>query len=381
MVQTRFWDGFNELRRIKQIYQTVFTDRVKTVFTSRHLISKLVFMANLFKKTAVMIDLHVGLKSNSIVHNEDCLNFVKWFIDTAKKEDCDTAIICGDWHNHRASINVHSLHYSMQCLELLNKNFSQVFFLTGNHDLYYRDRRDVHSVGWAGYLDNIHVVNNIFTEGDVTLCPWLVGDELKEVKKIKSKYTFGHFELPNFYMNAQVLMPDHGTINENDFSNTEKVFSGHFHKRQSRKNIWYIGNAFPHNYADAGDDARGMMILEWGQEPIFKAWPRQPIYRVYKLSEVLENPEAHLLIDSHVRVHLDINVSYEEANFLRETFIPEYKLREMTLIPTKVDPLDQAQGMDGLKFESVDQIVVEQINAIESKNFDKKILLDIYNNL
>ena len=53
----------------------------------------------------------------------------------------------------------------------------------------------------------------------------------------------------------------------------------------------------------------------------------------------------------------------------------------MTLIPTKVDPLDQAQGIDGLKFESVDQIVVEQINAIESKNFDKKILLAIYNNL
>ena len=338
-------------------------------------------MANLFKKAAVMTDLHIGLKSNSVVHNEDCLNFVKWFVEKAKSEGCETAIICGDWHNHRASINVHSLHYSMKCLELLNSNFTQVFFLTGNHDLYYRYRRDIQSVSWAGYLPNVHIINEIFNEGNVTICPWLIGDEAKQIRKTNSKYMFGHFELGNFYMNAQILMPEHeGSLTVNDFGNIGTVFSGHFHKRQASKNIWYIGNAFPHNYADAGDDARGMMVLEWGQDPLFHSWPRQPLYRVHKLSDVLENPEGLLLIDSHVRVHLDIDISYEEANFLRETFIPEHKLREMTLIPIKVEQVEQGQG-GNLKFESVDQIIIDQINSIESTNFDKKILLEIYNNL
>ena len=99
------------------------------------------------------------------------------------------------------------------------------------------------------------------------------------------------------------------------------------------------------------------------------------------MSEILENPEGYLLIDSHVRVHLDIDISYEEANFLRETFIPEYKLREMSLIPIKGENIEQGQNADGLKFESVDQIVIDNINSIESKTFDKKLLLDIYNNL
>ena len=66
---------------------------------------------------------------------------------------------------------------------------------------------------------------------------------------------------------------------------------------------------------------------------------------------------------------------------MRDTLIPEHKLREMTLIPIKSTGIEQGQSSDGLKFESVDQIVIDQINAIESKNFDKKILLDIYNNL
>jgi hypothetical protein len=246
--------------------------------------------------------------------------------------------------------------------------------------LYFRDRRDIHSVEWAKHLPNVIIVNQFFKEGDVVISPWLVQDDYKKLQKMSGQYLFGHLELPKFYMNAMVEMPDHGEINDTHVQGFGKVFSGHFHKRQGRKNIWYIGNAFPHNYADAGDDARGMMVLEWGQEPVFHSWPRQPVYRVYKLSEILENPEGYLLIDSHVRVHLDIDVSYEEANFLRETFIPEYKLREMTLIPLKGEAAE-TQGVDGLKFESVDQIVVDQINAIESKSFDKKLLLDIYNNL
>jgi DNA repair exonuclease SbcCD nuclease subunit len=339
-------------------------------------------MANLFKKAAVMTDLHIGLKSNSVSHNEDCLSFVEWFVTTAKINNCDTAIICGDWHNHRASINIHSLHYSMKCLELLNNNFGQVFFLTGNHDLYYRDRRDIESVSWGGYLPNIHIVNDIFTEGDVTICPWLVGDEIEQVKKIKSTYTFGHFELPNFYMNAQVLMPEHnGGITASDLSNTGTAFSGHFHKRQTKKNITYIGNAFPHNYADAGDDDRGLTTLEWGQEPVYHAWPDQPRYRVLGLSTLIDNAANLLMPKMNVRVNLDIEISYEEANYIKETFVSQYNLREMSLIPNKSAGVAEDLAPGDVRFESVDQIVIDQITNIDSEFYDSKLLLQIYQNL
>ncbi len=92
-----------------------------------------------------------------------------------------------------------------------------------------------------------------------------------------------------------IEMPDHGEANTDHLGHFDKVFTGHFHKRQARKNVWYMGNAFPHNYADAGDDARGMMVLEWDEEPVFHSWPDQPVYRVYKLSEVLENPKGLLI--------------------------------------------------------------------------------------
>jgi len=338
-------------------------------------------MTNLFKKAAVFTDIHFGLKSNSLQHNQDCANFVDWFITKAKAEGCETCFFLGDWNHHRASINIQTLQFGLQALEKLSAAFDTVYFIPGNHDLYYRDRRDIHSIEWGKHLPNVKIVNDFFQEGQVVIAPWLIQDDYKKLQKLKGKYLFGHFELPHFYMNAMVEMPDHGEINTTQLAGFDKVFSGHFHKRQAKGNVWYIGNAFPHNYADAGDDARGMMVLEWDKEPEFFSWPRQPIYRVHKLSEILENPEGYLLIDSHVRVHLDIEISYEEANMIRESFIPEHKLREMALIPMKGEAIEQGQNSDGLKFESVDQIIIDQINAIESNSFDKKVLLDIYNNL
>lgn len=338
-------------------------------------------MTNLFKKAAVFTDIHFGLKSNSLQHNQDCTEFVDWFISKAKEEGCETCFFLGDYNHHRASINMHTLQFGLRALEKLNDNFDQVYFIPGNHDLYYRDRRDIHSVEWAKHLPNVTIVNDWFSEGDCVIAPWLVGEDYKRLPKLSGKYLFSHLELPHFFMNAMIEMPDHGELNADHVRGFDRVFSGHFHKRQGRKNIWYIGNAFPHNYADAGDDARGMMVLEWGEDPVFHSWPNQPLFRVYKLSEVLDNPEGLLLPRSSVRVHLDLEISYEEANFLREKFIPEHNLREMALIPIKMDQVTQDLAPGDLKFESVDQIIVDQITNIESDFFDKKLLLEIYNNL
>ena len=338
-------------------------------------------MSNLFKKAAVFTDIHFGLKSNSLIHNQDCSNFVDWFISEAKKENCETCFFLGDYNHHRANINIHTLQFGLQALEKLNNNFDTVYFIPGNHDLYYRDRRDIYSTEWAKHIPNIQIVNDWFTDGDVTIAPWLVGDDYKRVPKLNSKYVFGHFELPHFKMNAMVEMPDHGEIKVDDFGGIDKVFSGHFHLRQQRKNINYIGKCFPHNFADAGDSNRGMLVKEWGQEDQYFSWPGQPLYRVLKLSTVIDRAPELLAANMHVRVELDIDISYEEANFIKDTFVKDYNLREMALIPVKSTAVDADMAPGEIKFESVDQIVTDQLTNIESEFYDPKLLLKIYQNL
>jgi len=335
---------------------------------------------SLFKKVACFTDIHFGLKSNSSVHNQDCEDFVDWYISKAKEEGCDVGIFMGDWHHNRNSLNITTMDYSLRALEKLGQAFDAFYFFPGNHDLYYKDKRDIHSVEFGKYIPGITVVHEPTTIRDVTLCPWLVGDEWKSIGKKGGKYIFGHFELPSFFMNAMVQMPDHGEIKLDSFKGYELGFSGHFHKRQQQKNMIYIGNAFPHNYADAWDDERGMMVLEWGGTPEYHTWPKQPTFRTIKLSELIDRADEVILPKQHLRVTLDIDISFEEASFIKEKFIADYDIRELTLIAEKKD-LEINTNIDIQAFESVDQIVSSQIISIDSDQFDKNTLLEIYNSL
>jgi DNA repair exonuclease SbcCD nuclease subunit len=335
---------------------------------------------NLFKKVACFTDIHFGLKSNSSVHNQDCEDFVDWYIAKAKEEGCDTGIFMGDWHHNRNSLNITTMDYSLRALEKLGKAFDQFFFFPGNHDLYYKDKRDIHSVEFGKYIPGVTVVHEPTTIGNVTLCPWLVGEEWRSIGKKGGKYIFGHFELPSFFMNAMVQMPDHGEIKLDSFTGYELGFSGHFHKRQQQKNMIYIGNAFPHNYADAWDDERGMMVLEWGGTPEYHTWPNQPTFRTIKLSELIDRGDQIILPKQHLRVTLDIDISYEEASFIKEKFMADFDVRELILIAEKKD-IEINTNIDVQSFESVDQIVSSQIINIDSDTYDKNTLLAIYNNL
>jgi len=335
----------------------------------------------LFKKVACFTDIHFGLKSNSATHNQDCEDFVDWFIATAKKEGAETCIFLGDWHHNRNSINLITLDTSIRCLEKLGAAFEQFFWFPGNHDLFYKDKRDIHSSAFGRHIPGVTVIDGITTLDDVTLVPWLIGDEWKTMKSLKSKYVFGHFELPHFFMNAMVQMPEHGELTADQFNGPDYIFSGHFHKRQNKNNIWYIGNAFPHNFADTWDDDRGMMLLEWGGEPEFINWDDCPKYRTIKLSQLIDDKDDVMKSKMYLRVNLDIDITFEEANFIKETYMTEHSIREISLIQEKNNLEGAVDDAVDSKFESVDQIVTEQLVNIDSETFDKKLLLDIYNNL
>ncbi len=335
----------------------------------------------LFKKVACFTDIHFGLKSNSITHLKDCEEFVDWFIENAKKEGCDTAIFLGDWSHNRNSLNLMTLDSSIKCLEKLGAAFEKFYWFPGNHDLFYKDKRDVHSSAFGRHIPGVTVVEEVTVIDDVALVPWLVGDEWKKMPDLECKYVFGHFELPKFFMNAMVQMPDHGELKAEDFNKPDYIFSGHFHKRQTNQKVIYIGNAFPHNFADAWDDERGMMVLEWGGKPKFINWDNCPKFRVIKLSDLIDKEDSIMKGKMHLKVHLDIDISFEEANFIKETFTQKHDIREISLIQDKTNLDGTIDDNPDAKFESVDQIVTEQLVNIDSKDFDKAMLLEIYNNL
>ena len=96
----------------------------------------------------------------------------------------------------------------------------------------------------------------------------------------------------------------------------------------------YTGNAFPHNFSDAGDDERGWMFLEWGSEPEFFAWPDAPKYKNITLSDLLVDPSKYLLPRTTARIIA--NAPYKNGTSFDSLTINSAKLFNsgvVTLLP------------------------------------------------
>jgi|HigsolmetaGSP11D_1036233.scaffolds.fasta_scaffold00013_63 hypothetical protein len=338
-------------------------------------------MDQLFKKAFFFTDIHFGRQSNSAVALNDNLEFLKWSIDEAKTRGADVCIFGGDWHDNRHSLHVSTLRASVDGLQLLNDAFERTYFLPGNHDLFYRERRDVASIEFARLFPNITLIREPTTIGGVTFLPWLIGEEHKKVGEMKGRYTFAHLEMPGFLMNAKVEMPDTpNAVHKEDFRGQEYVFSGHFHMRQRKDNIVYTGNVMPFDFSDNWHEDRGMMLLEWGRDPEFFAWPDQPLFRTMKLSEVLENEAKLLKPKLTARITLDIEISYEEATVIRDTFVQRYALRKMELIQQSAQP-EQNEFNTEVAFQSVDQIVIDGLMSMTGNGVKSEVLVELYKSL
>lgn len=83
---------------------------------------------------------------------------------------------------------------------------------------------------------------------------------------------------------------------------------------------------------------------------------------------------------TYARIAVDLDINYEEANFLKELFERELNAREINLQVAKAD----AQGAipeDGINFESVDTIVISHLQSIESNTIDRQQLIQIYQSI
>jgi metallophosphoesterase superfamily enzyme len=334
-----------------------------------------------FSKVIAISDLHFGMRNNSKQHNTWCTEFLEFVVKRAQELKIKTLLFLGDWSHNRNSVNISTLNYSHNGMKLLNNNFDNVIMLLGNHDLYFRDTLELHSIPYAQDFSNIHLIDKITTVKDYCFVPWLVGDEYKLIQKIKQPYLFCHAEIAKFRMNAMVEMPDHGGLNSEHFQNQKLVFSGHFHKRQRKGNICYIGNAFPHNFADAGDDDRGLMIWTPGTDPIFEKWLGAPKYRTYNLTEALQDPTGLIDNKTFARITVDADLTYEDLAFIRELFETQLAALDVSFIHGRSDGDDTVLDDSEINFESVDSIVVSHLNSIESTTMNKQRLIEIYQSI
>jgi DNA repair exonuclease SbcCD nuclease subunit len=338
------------------------------------------------KRAGMFTDIHFGRKNNSKIHNEDCKSFTLWFKDQCVKYDVDHIVFLGDWFEERTAIDSLTSKYAMDCASILNDVGIPIYFIVGNHDLYYRDNREVFASYIYKSLENFVLVDEPLISED-TIVPTLYSPFLFEHEYADLSGYFdvpiwmGHFEFKGFVLTGDTVVKESGP-DPDKFSAPDKIFSGHFHKRQHSKNISYIGNAFPMDFGDANDNDRGMAIYDYESgDTQYINWEDCPKYMRVKLSEINENPDI-LSDNARVKCVADVDITFSENSELKQKMITDHQLREFTIEEVMtVTVVDSELTEEDVQNESTNALVRKMLKNIESDKIENDLLISEYDKL
>jgi DNA repair exonuclease SbcCD nuclease subunit len=313
-------------------------------------------------KLAIVGDLHFGKKNN----NEQLLEAqLKWFYDsfvpTMDEQGCDKVIFLGDIFDNRVSLSPLILkHVRTLFYEICQKY--EVHVIVGNHDCFYRNTNDVHSLG---VLEDqgarvYHEITQVDFFGKTSLIlPWLTKDTLDKAESMlaKNNYAmcFGHLEINGFEM-AKNHIATHG-MTQDTFFNCRKVYSGHFHIRNVDGQIKYVGTPYELDWGDYLEE-KGFTILDTKtmEEEYFlnKVSPKHMKIRSEEID--IEDLTPEFIGDNYVEIEFHEGISQTDRIMITE------KLESLgpSSIRTKEEKL-HSMGTDDIE---VDDTVKNSLDAL-----------------
>jgi hypothetical protein len=225
------------------------------------------------QRVFVLGDLHLGVRNNSVEWSEIQTTFlIDYFLKKIEEEgfdpEKDILVQVGDWNHVRESTNVRIYKLSLQIADAFTKKFKRgVHVILGNHDVYYKDRTDTHSLeGFNKIYSNFHVYEKPKTitinSHKFLMLPWIEKlDELRNQISLHSsaKYVFCHADFKGFNFN-KVQKLEHG-LEQEDIQSFSRIYSGHIHIRQEKGNVLYVGTPYEMDRGDRGNQ-KGFYILD-----------------------------------------------------------------------------------------------------------------------
>jgi DNA repair exonuclease SbcCD nuclease subunit len=287
-------------------------------------------------------DLHLGLRNNSIEWLEITKSYLHELLtDDSIDPNGDILILEGDVFHSRESVNIRIQNEAFEIFTLLAKKFKRgVFIILGNHDTYYKDKNEVHSLKSIGNLaSNIHVFENpesltINDKHNFLMLPWV--EDIAKLNNVIAdhktlcQYIICHADIKSFNFNKWVKV-EHG-LDPGSLADYKRVYSGHIHHRQEKDNILYTGAPYQMDRGDIGNTKGHYQLIVDGSEitEVFVKNKKSPTFIKIDMFELLEMPISaitHMFHNNFVDVMIDISFTNKLSipRFLEELITSSHR--------------------------------------------------------
>ena len=334
-------------------------------------------------KIAIITDQHFGARKNSKLFHDYFLKFYEdIFFPTLIKEGITTIIDMGDTFDSRKGVDFVSLEWAKNnYYDKLAELGITVHTIIGNHTAYYKNTNDLTGVGlFLREYDNVKIYPETeevkIDKTKFLFVPWINPENQDKtfelIEESDSPCVMGHLEL-NGFMATRGHFMEHG-MDSDVFDKFEKVYSGHYHIRSNKDNIFYLGNPYEMYWNDVNDRNRGFHLFDTD------TLVHTPVNNPYQLFHNLyyeDTPHQMLDITKYDQKILKVIVRKKSDPKQFEKYID--KLYSSNLAELKiVENFDFTEGEEFEADESEDTISLLNRYIQESEvDLDKSVITEI----
>ena len=334
-------------------------------------------------KIAIITDQHFGARKNSKLFHDYFLKFYEdIFFPTLIKEGITTIVDMGDTFDSRKGVDFVSLEWAKNhYYDRLEELGITVHTIIGNHTAYYKNTNDLTGVGlFLREYDNVKIYPEAeevrIDKTNFLFVPWINAENQEKtfelIEESDSPCVMGHLEL-NGFMATRGHFMENG-MDSNIFDKFERVYSGHYHMRSNKDNIFYLGNPYEMYWNDVNDRNRGFHLFDTD------TLVHTPVNNPYQLFHNLyyeDTPHQMLDITKYDQKILKVIVRKKSDPKQFEKYID--KLYSSNLAELKiVENFDFTEGEEFEADESEDTISLLNRYIQESEvDLDKSVITEI----
>lgn len=333
-------------------------------------------------KVCILGDLHCGARGGSPRFVDF---FDKFFLDVLfpylVKNNIDTILQTGDLFDTRKMLNVQSLYDAKRYLfNRLEAHGITMYTILGNHDIYFKNTVSVNSSSQVlgEYVDRgvLHIIEEPMEikikDSKFLLVPWICADNEAQVRESilqsDAKYLMGHFELKGFEMHEGQIAEEGQYIY--GFENYDLVFSGHYHHKSRKANIFYVGTCYEMDWKDYGDQ-KGFHILDTSTGDLEFIPNPYVIHQkiIYNEDSVPKN------LAQFKNCYVKIIVQKKTDQYKYDKFIDKLLfsgVADIKIIDEVFVEMTSSKSLD-VETEDTEKLIEDYINSLEIKEKDELI--------
>lgn len=250
-------------------------------------------------------DWHVRNDNLNNIHVQSILGFLDYTTEYYLENEIDYYFVIGDVFHKSSNIkNEAFIPLFMKLYEMKEKGVNFIF-IPGNHDIM--------NINNDTIVETFSAIGTVYKKKtEITLD----GEEFiflpytkkeSDIPKGNGEYLITHLSIANFYFNNFAIADEKIAFSPELFEDFKMVITGHFHKYQQKKNIYYIGSPVQNDRNEI-NQTKGFGVLDTERESLeFIEYDKAPSF-VEITEKEIEQIDKMDFTNKHVVVRINSKI-------------------------------------------------------------------------